>query len=54
MAVDQDKIREKIDELNSLEGISGYVEKNFGNRYFSIENAKKLMQYVKKLKHIMT
>lgn len=42
MDVDQLKIHKKIDELNSLEGISGYVERNFGDRYFSIENARKI------------
>ena len=42
MDVDQLKIHRKIDELNSLEGKSGYVERNFGDRYFSIENARKI------------
>ncbi len=39
-AVDEKKIQFKIEELNSLEGIHGYVDKNFGNKYFSVENAK--------------
>ncbi|CAM2843379.1 site-specific DNA-methyltransferase (adenine-specific) [Streptococcus acidominimus] len=28
--------------MNQLTGISGYVSENFGNRYFSIENAEKI------------
>lgn len=41
-SVDKKKIQDKIDELNNIEGISGYVSENFGNRYFSIENANKI------------
>lgn len=41
-SVDIKKIKSKIEELNQLTGISGYVSKNFGNRYFSIENAEKI------------
>lgn len=41
-SVDEEKIRERIHELNNIEGFSGYVSKNFGNRYFSIENSKKI------------
>lgn len=40
--VDEKKIKRKIEELNQLTGISGYVSENFGNRYFSIENAEKI------------
>lgn len=40
--VDEEKIKSKITELNQLDGISGYVTQNFGNRYFSIKNAKKI------------
>ncbi|TGA83119.1 Dam family site-specific DNA-(adenine-N6)-methyltransferase [Staphylococcus petrasii] len=40
--IDEKKIRFKITELNNLSGISGYVYKNFGNKYFSIENSKKI------------
>ncbi|WP_258863717.1 DNA adenine methylase [Enterococcus durans] len=40
--VDYEKIKDKIFELNNLTGITGYVTKNFGNRYFSEENAKKI------------
>ncbi|KTT86288.1 DNA adenine methylase [Mammaliicoccus sciuri] len=42
MDVDEEKIRLKIDELNNLDGLNGYVYENFGNRYFSIENARKI------------
>ncbi|CAG4706480.1 MULTISPECIES: Dam family site-specific DNA-(adenine-N6)-methyltransferase [Enterococcus] len=42
MPVDEKKIQFKIEELNSLEGIHGYVDKNFGNKYFSVENAQKI------------
>ena len=40
--IDYKKIEYKISELNNLKGISGYVTENFGNRYFSEENAKKI------------
>lgn len=40
--IDENKIKTKLFELNHLSGISGYVTKNFGNRYFSIDNAKKI------------
>ncbi|MDF7638461.1 Dam family site-specific DNA-(adenine-N6)-methyltransferase [Lactobacillus sp. ESL0791] len=40
--VDISKIKRILSKLNSLKGVEGYVTKNFGNRYFSIENAKKI------------
>lgn len=40
--VNEKKIRDKIKELNNLQGISGYVTENFGNKYFSFDNAKKI------------
>ncbi|MEY8442965.1 Dam family site-specific DNA-(adenine-N6)-methyltransferase [Lactococcus ileimucosae] len=40
--VDNAKIQYKIKELNNLSGISGYVTENFGDRYFSSENARKI------------
>ena len=40
--INEQKIEEKTSELNSLNGFSGYVTKNFGNRYFSPENAEKI------------
>jgi len=36
------KIEYIIDELNSLKPKKGYVSQNFGNSYFSMENAKKI------------
>lgn len=41
-SVDYQKITLKINELNQLKGISGYVTENFGNRYFSSDNAQKI------------
>ncbi|WP_205527061.1 DNA adenine methylase [Staphylococcus sp. EZ-P03] len=40
--VDEDKIRRYIDYLNTLKPIDNYVSDNFGDRYFSIDNAKKI------------
>lgn len=40
--IDEKKLKVRIKELNQLEGISGYVTKHFGNRYFSLENAQKI------------
>lgn len=40
--IDEQKIKERIKELNQLEGISDYVTEHFGNRYFSLENAQKI------------
>ncbi|EOY2580746.1 DNA adenine methylase [Enterococcus faecium] len=40
--VDKDKIKYYINKLNSLEGTSNYVSENFGNAYFSMENAMKI------------
>lgn len=40
--INQKKLKTKIKELNQLEGFSGYVTENFGNRYFSLENAQKI------------
>lgn len=40
--VDYLKIEKYISELNELRGYSGYVTKNFGNRYFSEKNAQKI------------
>ena len=39
---DMIKIEYIIDELNSLKPKKGYVSQNFGNSYFSMENAKKI------------
>ncbi|MFQ9537981.1 Dam family site-specific DNA-(adenine-N6)-methyltransferase [Lactococcus lactis] len=40
--IDIKKLNDIFDELNNLKGISGYVTENFGDRYFSLENAKKI------------
>ncbi|MGI2727461.1 DNA adenine methylase [Bacillus cytotoxicus] len=40
--VDYSKIQSIIEKLNLLKGIHGYVADNFGNRYFTMENAKKI------------
>lgn len=40
--VDRNKIHNIIKRLNLLEGFSGYVTQNFGNKYFSLDNAKKI------------
>lgn len=40
--VDYNKIEYTINELNKIEGINGYVTENFGNKYFSNENARKI------------
>ncbi|GIN87569.1 hypothetical protein J6TS2_39550 [Heyndrickxia sporothermodurans] len=40
--IDEKKVEMAIIELNDLKGIDGYVTKNFGNRYFSVENAQKI------------
>lgn len=40
--VDYKKIIELIDRMNKLDGIHGYVSKNFGDRYFTMENAEKI------------
>lgn len=41
-SVDIVKISHIIDELNALKPKKGYVTQNFGNTYFSIENARKI------------
>lgn len=40
--IDYDKIEKIIEKLNKESGFSGYVTEKFGNRYFSLENAKKI------------
>lgn len=40
--VNYEKIKSLINHMNNLEGFSGYVTENFGNKYFSIENAMKI------------
>jgi len=40
--VDYGKVTNLIRDLNELEGFSGYVSENYGNRYFSIDNAMKI------------
>lgn len=37
-----DKIQHTLEILNDLPGITGYVTKNFGGNYFSIDNAMKI------------
>ncbi|MBB6710032.1 DNA adenine methylase, partial [Enterococcus faecalis] len=41
-SVDSKKIQEKVLELNNENGLSGYITENFGNKYFSLDNAKKI------------
>ncbi|WP_418558814.1 Dam family site-specific DNA-(adenine-N6)-methyltransferase [Ligilactobacillus animalis] len=41
-SIDEMKIQCKIQELNDLQGFYGYVAKNFGDKYFSLDNAKKI------------
>ncbi|MCY3067573.1 MULTISPECIES: DNA adenine methylase [Aerococcus] len=36
------KVKQKIDELNQLQGLYGYCTRNFGNKYFSNDNAMKI------------
>lgn len=40
--VDEDKIRKYLKILNSLECKDNYVSDNFGDKYFTVENAKKV------------
>ncbi|MFC6324058.1 Dam family site-specific DNA-(adenine-N6)-methyltransferase [Companilactobacillus baiquanensis] len=40
--VNKTKISNILKKLNNINGINGYVTKNFGNKYFSLENAKKI------------
>jgi len=40
--VDYEKIKKIIGELNALQGIEGYVTENFGDKYFTVCNAKKI------------
>lgn len=40
--IDKEKVKSIIEQLNLLEGIDGYVSKNFGDKYFSIDNARKI------------
>ena len=42
MPVSQDKIKRYIKELNQIAPLQGYVTKNFGDKYFSNENAQKI------------
>ena len=41
-AVNEKKIIKYLEELNTLEGEDNYVSENFGDKYFSLENAKKI------------
>lgn len=40
--IDENKVISKINELNHVKGFTGYVTENFGDKYFSIDNAKKI------------
>lgn len=40
--IDYNKIKELINELNLLDGTEGYVTTNFGDKYFSHDNAMKI------------
>lgn len=50
--VDIGKIERYIYELNGLEGIEGYVFANFGNRYFSLDNSRKIDSIREKIESI--
>lgn len=40
--IDEEKVYNRIVELNNLNGTYGYVSETFGNKYFTLENAKKI------------
>lgn len=40
--IDLEKLKQNIMYLNKIDGYKGYVTKNFGDRYFSYENAMKI------------
>lgn len=40
--VDYETVTKLVRDLNKLEGFAGYVTENYGNRYFSIDNAMKI------------
>ena len=42
LKIDKKKISIIIDQLNRLDGVDGYVTKNFGNKYFTKSNAMKI------------
>lgn len=50
--IDEDKLIKLLNSLNQLEGIEGYVFKNFGGKYFSKANAKKIDAIREKIEEI--
>ncbi len=48
------RIENIIDYLNNLKGSSGYITENFGNRFFTVENAKKLDGIRKRIESLYT
>lgn len=53
--INESKIREYLNHLNKLEPVDNYVSVNFGNRYFSIDNAKKIgtiREYIEEIKDL--
>ncbi|MFW3364700.1 DNA adenine methylase [Aerococcus viridans] len=40
--IDENKIQKRLHELNKVEGTENYVSLNFGDKYFTMENAKKI------------
>lgn len=53
--VNYEKITELIHHLNELEGVAGYATENYGDRYFSIDNAMKIdsiREEIDKIKNI--
>lgn len=45
-------IENVINHLNSLRGYRGYITKNFGNKFFTLENAKKLDAIREKIEYL--
>lgn len=53
--VNENKIRKYLNILNSLEGKDNYVSDNFGDKYFTMDNAKKIgsiREYIETIKDL--
>jgi len=51
-AYNKDRIGNIINYLNNLKGYPGYIAKNFGNKFFTLENAKKMDAIRKKIEYL--
>ena len=49
--VDEEKVKKILERYNTMKGVFGYVSEKFGDKYFSMDNAKKIDEIREAIEH---